>query len=100
MPTLHGTVVRNSYATTNRTALTGTDEICRTAVRDPATAGELWLAGEETTHAAADPTCLRRAVKAAQAAGSGRLMTAVTTTPDATTVSGPAATATRTVVTR
>jgi sulfonate transport system substrate-binding protein len=55
--------------TANRAALTGTDTICRTAVRDPATAGELWLRGEPGTHPSSDPTCLLRAVKAAQGAG-------------------------------
>jgi NitT/TauT family transport system substrate-binding protein len=55
--------------TANRAALTGTDAVCGKAVRDPATAGELWLDGEPTTRPAADPTCLLRAVKAAQEAG-------------------------------
>jgi NitT/TauT family transport system substrate-binding protein len=69
-------------ATTNRAALSGTDEICGRPVRDPATASELWLAGEETTHAAADPTCLLRAVKAARAAGK---QVRAAYAPDATT---------------
>ncbi|HEX9999322.1 MAG TPA: ABC transporter substrate-binding protein [Actinoplanes sp.] len=55
--------------TANRAALTGTDEICKTPVNDPATAGELWLQGEPATHASSDPTCLLRAVKAAQGRG-------------------------------
>ncbi|MEV4276931.1 ABC transporter substrate-binding protein [Actinoplanes xinjiangensis] len=49
--------------------LGGTDAICGTAVRDPALAGELWLAGETATIATTDPTCLLKAVKAARAAG-------------------------------
>ncbi|MEV4641353.1 ABC transporter substrate-binding protein [Actinoplanes sp. NPDC049548] len=56
-------------STANKAALGGTDAVCHKAVRDPATASELWLAGEKTTQAAADPGCLLRAVKAARAAG-------------------------------
>jgi NitT/TauT family transport system substrate-binding protein len=56
-------------AIANKAALTGTDATCGTAVSDPATAGELWLAGEQSTHPAAGPACLLRAVKAARAAG-------------------------------
>jgi NitT/TauT family transport system substrate-binding protein len=54
-------------AIANRAALTGTDAVCHRPVADPALAGELWLA--DRTQPAADPTCLLRAVKAAQAAG-------------------------------
>ncbi|MCA2216635.1 ABC transporter substrate-binding protein [Jidongwangia harbinensis] len=54
-------------ATTNKAALTGADAVCRKPVTDPALAGELWLA--DGTRPAADPLCLLRAVKAAQAAG-------------------------------
>jgi NitT/TauT family transport system substrate-binding protein len=51
-------------AATNPAALTGTDTVCGTEVRDPATASELWLQGEQTTRPSSDPTCLLRAVKA------------------------------------
>ncbi|HYN92570.1 MAG TPA: ABC transporter substrate-binding protein [Pilimelia sp.] len=54
-------------STANRAALTGTDPVCRTPVGNPALAGELWVG--DRTQPAADPTCLLRAVKAAQAAG-------------------------------
>ncbi|MER8183851.1 ABC transporter substrate-binding protein [Kitasatospora sp. NPDC094015] len=43
--------------------ITGTDEVCGRPVTDPATAGEIWYQGEETTHPAADPGCLLKAVK-------------------------------------
>ncbi|GIE36881.1 putative nitrate ABC transporter, periplasmic protein [Actinoplanes italicus] len=62
--------------------LSGTDAICGTAVTDPALAGELWLAGENTTIATTDPTCLVKAVRAAKA--SGRQIRAAYV-PDATT---------------
>jgi NitT/TauT family transport system substrate-binding protein len=54
--------------TANRAAIRGTDAVCRRPVTDPALAGELWLA--DGTRPAADPTCLLRAVRAAQVAGS------------------------------
>ncbi|MGW2400678.1 ABC transporter substrate-binding protein [Kitasatospora sp. NPDC001664] len=49
--------------------ITGTDELCGLPVTDPALAGELWLEGEESTRPAADPGCLLKAVKAAEAGG-------------------------------
>ena len=55
--------------TANPAAITGTDPICGLPVDDPATAGETWLAGEQTTHPAATPTCLLRYVTSAEAAG-------------------------------
>lgn len=57
----------DAVGTANKAALGGTDPVCRTPVVDPALAGELWLG--DRTQAATDPTCLLRAVKAAQAAG-------------------------------
>ncbi|GAB1692511.1 ABC transporter substrate-binding protein [Krasilnikovia sp. M28-CT-15] len=57
----------DAAATTNKAALTGTDPVCHRPVTDPALAGELWVG--DHTQPAADPTCLLRAVKAAQAAG-------------------------------
>lgn len=64
----------SSYAaavasTRNPAAITGTDPVCHRKVDDPATAGELWLAGHDSTQPAATPTCLLRAVRAAQHAG-------------------------------
>jgi NitT/TauT family transport system substrate-binding protein len=56
-------------STANPAAITGTDTVCHEKVRDPATAGEVWLAGQDYTHPAANPTCLLRNIKAAQAAG-------------------------------
>ncbi|MEO3754388.1 ABC transporter substrate-binding protein [Streptomyces sp. B6B3] len=67
---------------TNPAALTGTDAACGVAVEDPATAGELWLDGEDTTRPAATPTCLLRQIREATAAGGTPRAAYV---PDATT---------------
>jgi ABC-type nitrate/sulfonate/bicarbonate transport system substrate-binding protein len=56
-------------STANPAAITGTDAVCHVRVDDPATAGEVWLAGQNYTHPAANPTCLLRNIKADQAAG-------------------------------
>ncbi|OHU98391.1 ABC transporter substrate-binding protein [Mycobacterium talmoniae] len=56
-------------ATANPSALGGTDPVCHTAVTDPAQAGELWLAGADTTQTAASPGCLLKAVREATARG-------------------------------
>jgi NitT/TauT family transport system substrate-binding protein len=55
--------------TANPTPVTGIDPVCQTPATDPAQAGEVWFAGQDTTQPAANPTCLLRAVKAAKAAG-------------------------------
>ncbi|HEX4224143.1 MAG TPA: ABC transporter substrate-binding protein, partial [Pseudonocardiaceae bacterium] len=55
--------------TTDQDPITGTDPVCGIPVTDPATSGETWLAGEQSTHPAATPTCLLRFVKSAQSAG-------------------------------
>jgi NitT/TauT family transport system substrate-binding protein len=55
--------------TTNPSALHGTDPVCRTEVTDPRLAGELWVAGARSTQPAANPTCLLKAVRAAEAGG-------------------------------
>jgi len=68
--------------TTNPAAITGTDTACQTEVSDPATAAELWVAGEDDTRPAADPTCLLRNVAQAEADG-GTLRAAYV--PDAVT---------------
>jgi ABC-type nitrate/sulfonate/bicarbonate transport system substrate-binding protein len=67
-------VLGSSYQTdmtsaTNPAAITGTDAVCHVQVDDPATAGEVWLAGHNHTQPAASPTCLLRNIKADQAAG-------------------------------
>ena len=53
--------------TANPAAITGTDAVCHEQVSDPATAGELWVDGEDDTRPAADPTCLLRNVAQVQA---------------------------------
>lgn len=67
-------VLGSAYAadlasTANPARITGTDTVCHQTVSDPATAGEVWLAGQDYTHPAASPTCLLRNIKAAEAAG-------------------------------
>lgn len=54
----------------NPSALGGTDTVCDRAVHDPATASELWLQGSDSTTATATPTCLLKAIRAAEARGS------------------------------
>ncbi|OMC12221.1 ABC transporter substrate-binding protein [Mycolicibacterium fortuitum] len=54
---------------TNPSALSGTDPVCHTAVDNPATAGELWLDGSDTTTAAATPVCLLKAIRQAEGEG-------------------------------
>jgi sulfonate transport system substrate-binding protein len=56
-------------STDNPAAITGTDTACGIEVDDPATAGELWLEGEDTTRPAATPTCLLRQIREATAEG-------------------------------
>lgn len=53
----------------NPAAITGTDTVCHQQVSNPATAGEVWLTGQNYTHPAATPTCLLRNIKADEAAG-------------------------------
>jgi NitT/TauT family transport system substrate-binding protein len=67
-------VLGSSYATdeantANPAAITGTDTVCHQRAGNPATAGEVWLAGQNYTHPAATPTCLLRNIKADEAAG-------------------------------
>jgi NitT/TauT family transport system substrate-binding protein len=56
---------RDVASTSNPAAITGTDPVCQRRVDDPAQASEVWPTGEDATHPAATPTCLLRAVKAA-----------------------------------
>ncbi|CRZ14669.1 ABC transporter substrate-binding protein [Mycolicibacterium neworleansense] len=53
----------------NPSALSGTDPVCHTAVDNPATAGELWLDGADTTTAAVTPVCLLKAIRQAEGEG-------------------------------
>jgi sulfonate transport system substrate-binding protein len=67
-------VYGTSYAartasTVNAAAISGTDPTCHKPVTSAATAGEVWLTGQDTTIPAASPTCLLRTVKAEQQAG-------------------------------
>jgi len=68
--------------TANPAAITGADAVCHEQVTDPATAGELWVTGEDDTRPAADPTCLLRNAAQVQADG-GTLRAAYI--PDAVT---------------
>ncbi|HEX6405410.1 MAG TPA: ABC transporter substrate-binding protein [Pseudonocardiaceae bacterium] len=56
-------------STANPSRISGTDSECGRPVDDPASAGEIWLQGEDSTHPAATPTCLLKFVRSAQAAG-------------------------------
>ncbi len=56
-------------STTNPSALRGQDPVCNIAVTDPKLAGELWIDGEDATQPAANPGCLLRAVREANAGG-------------------------------
>ncbi len=63
------TYAADTASTANPAAVHGADEACHRNVTDPATAGEVWLTGEETTHPAATPACLLENIKAFQSAG-------------------------------
>lgn len=56
--------------TANPSVVHGTDPVCNIPVDNPALAGELWLDGSDTTQPAANPTCLLKAIRAAEAKGS------------------------------
>ncbi|WP_068923276.1 ABC transporter substrate-binding protein [Planobispora rosea] len=73
----------DTASTVNPAAITGDDPVCGIPVRDPATASELWLAGEETTRPAATPTCLLRGIAKAEADGAADVRAAYV--PDAAT---------------
>ncbi len=55
----------------NQAAITGTDEVCKKEVADPALAGEIWVQGEDDTRPVADPACLLRNVQQVTAEGGG-----------------------------
>lgn len=50
---------------TNPAKIAGKDSVCGNEVSDPATAGEVWLDGEDATHPTANPRCLLRFIAAA-----------------------------------
>jgi NitT/TauT family transport system substrate-binding protein len=54
---------RQLAATANPAPVTGTDPLCGGPVSDPATASEVWPAGQESTVALATPSCLLRYLK-------------------------------------
>ncbi|BBZ26714.1 putative nitrate ABC transporter, periplasmic protein [Mycolicibacterium madagascariense] len=56
-------------STTNPSLLKGQDSVCNVPVGDPKLAGELWLDGQTTTQPAANPGCLLRAIRDANAKG-------------------------------
>ena len=56
-------------STTNPSALRGQDPVCDVAVTDPKLASELWIDGADATQPAANPGCLLRAVREANAGG-------------------------------
>lgn len=75
---VNGTYLQQAYgsryatqlaSTANPSRITGTDTACGVPVTDQATAGEVWLAGQESTHPASTPTCLLRFIRQAQAQG-------------------------------
>ena len=55
--------------TTNPIPVSGQDPVCNVTVTDPALAGELWIDGQATTQPAANPGCLLRALRDANAKG-------------------------------
>ncbi|WP_432476770.1 ABC transporter substrate-binding protein [Nocardioides sp. GXQ0305] len=55
--------------TANPAAITGRDRVCDRPVKEPETAGEVWVQGEDEPRPVADPTCLLRNVAAAEEAG-------------------------------
>jgi NitT/TauT family transport system substrate-binding protein len=55
--------------TANPTPISGQDPVCNVAVTDPALAGELWIDGHDATQPAANPGCLLKAVRDANAKG-------------------------------
>ncbi|UGQ13335.1 ABC transporter substrate-binding protein [Yinghuangia sp. ASG 101] len=69
-------------STENPARITGTDAACTVPVTDEATAGEIWVDGEDATRPAANPVCLLRQVRQIQATG-GKVR--VGYVPDATT---------------
>jgi NitT/TauT family transport system substrate-binding protein len=56
-------------STTNPSALRGQDPVCNVAVTDPKLASELWIDGADATQPAANPGCLLRAIREANAGG-------------------------------
>ena len=70
---VNDTYLRKVYGASYDTARTsvvaereikGHDPVCKTPVKDPRTAAEVWFTGEESTRVAATPTCLLRQIAA------------------------------------
>ncbi|MBP2707731.1 ABC transporter substrate-binding protein [Microbispora sp. RL4-1S] len=64
-----GSYDADTASTANPAKITGRDDACGIAAEDQATAGELWLAGEDRLRPAATPTCLLRQIAAATTGG-------------------------------
>ncbi|AZG47316.1 ABC transporter substrate-binding protein [Gordonia insulae] len=84
----------------NPSRLTGTDEVCGLPVADPATASEVWFAGQQSTSVAATPSCaLRRIADTGTPVRAAYVPDAVTATKlfadHATWLTDPAAPASR-----
>lgn len=56
-------------STVNPSVIRGADPVCNAAADDPARAGEVWLDGRDATQPAANPNCLLKAVRDANAKG-------------------------------
>jgi NitT/TauT family transport system substrate-binding protein len=56
-------------STANPSEISGQDPVCNVAVTDPKLASELWINGKDSTQPAANPGCLLRAVRDANARG-------------------------------
>jgi NitT/TauT family transport system substrate-binding protein len=56
-------------STANPSEISGQDTVCNVAVTDPKLASELWIDGKDSTQPAANPGCLLRAVRDANARG-------------------------------
>ncbi|GAA2795834.1 ABC transporter substrate-binding protein [Saccharopolyspora taberi] len=59
----------DAAGTANPSPIRGTDPVCGAEVRDPATAGEVWLSDEDSTSPAVSPTCLLRQIRQAETQG-------------------------------
>jgi NitT/TauT family transport system substrate-binding protein len=56
-------------STANPSEISGQDPVCNVAVTDPKLASELWINGKDSTQPAANPGCLLRALRDANARG-------------------------------
>jgi NitT/TauT family transport system substrate-binding protein len=60
---------KDAKSTSNPAAITGRDAVCDRAVEDVATAGEVWVDGEDEPRPVADPECLLRTVAEVESGG-------------------------------